>query len=377
MLTAILVALVTIQSPPAQQRTDTRAWYQAYADAQRQIQQKNWAGAMLDIETALRRGAPKPGRRVHFYGDVYREFNPDYYLGVAYMNLGRYVDADRAFTRVRQARLIEPRDPLYAEFSLQSDIASSIVNHPVGKAPPAPPPPAMVEPPPLPGRGGSTAPEPKPSPPKQPVPPTTAPSPAGLPAFPWPPPRYSAYSTIAREWVALGASPTLASSARRLEVAFDAAGYGERSYYWIPGGFALVSRLEQIQSDAAPVASPARWAVSTPTVKTGVIDYIRALFNAPPGFYRVIVFAVTDQDFAAANRPPTSSEARNWITTGSLRLPETVGKLPYSERHYTTALIYEFERSANQPEARVRTPSNSPGRVHLEKAGLWQALARR
>jgi hypothetical protein len=200
--------------------------------------------------------------------------------------------------------------------------------------------------------------------------------PADLPAFPWPPPRYSAFSAIAREWVAPGAQATLASAASRLEDAFDAAGYGERSYYWISGGFALVSRIEQIRSDATPFEPPARWAVETPTVREGFIDHIRALFNAPPGFYRVIVFTVTDQNFAGSERSPTSNEARNWISAGSMRLPETVGARLYSARHYTTALIYEFERRADQPEARVRAPSSSPGRVHLEKAGLWRALAR-
>jgi hypothetical protein len=390
-VTAILVALLAIHGAPAQQRNDARTWYQAYDDAQRRIHQKNWPAAVLDIETALRRGAPRPGRRVHFYGNVYREFNPDYYLGVAYLNLGRYVDADRAFERVRQARLISPSDALYAAFMQQSTMAKRMLEQKTASQPPPPAPPASSAPPPAPlgragrasppPRGGATAPPvsaPKPAPPaKQASMPRASSPAAGLPAFPWPPPRYSAYAIIAREWVALTALATLASAADRLEEAFDAAGYGERSYYWIPGGFALVSRIEQILPDAAPVGLPARWAVNTPTVSVGVIDYIRALFNAAPGFYRVIVFTVTDQDFAAAKRAPTSSEARNWISAGSLRLPETVGSLPYSNRHYTTALIYEFERRADQPEALMRAPSDSPGRVHLEKAGLWQALARR
>jgi hypothetical protein len=166
----------------------------------------------------------------------------------------------------------------------------------------------------------------------------------------------------------------LKSVASRLEAAFDAAGYGERSYYWIPDGFALVSRIEQIRSDASPVEPPGRWAVDTPRVREGFIDHIRALFNAPPGFYRVIVFTVTDQAFAASERPPTSKEARTWISAGTLRLPETVGALPYTNEHYTAALIYEFERRADQAEATMRVPSDSPGRVHLEKAGLWKAL---
>jgi hypothetical protein len=197
-----------------------------------------------------------------------------------------------------------------------------------------------------------------------------------LPAFPWPPPRYSAFATLDRAWIAPGESPTLATVALRLERAFDAAGYGERSYFWIPGGFALVSRLEQIRADATPVAPPGRWAVDAQVVHDGFIDYVRALFNAPPGFYRLIVFAATDQDFAASPRAPSSSEAQNWVSSGALRLPDSVGIQPYSARHYTTALIYEFERRGDRP-AQVITPSSSPGRVHLEKAGLWQALSSR
>lgn len=205
--------------------------------------------------------------------------------------------------------------------------------------------------------------------------PPPPPPPSALPAFPWPPPRYSAFATITREWVAAGTQPTLASGAARLERAFDAAGYGERSYYWVPGGFALVSRLEQIRPDATPLAPPARWAVDTPAVRAGFIDHIRALFNAPPGFYRVIVFVVTDQDFAAGEREPTSREARTWISSGALRLPASVGAQPYTAEHYTTALIYEFERPADLTEPRMRTPSTSQGQVHLERTGLWQALA--
>jgi hypothetical protein len=118
-LGAILTALLAMQSVEPQPRNDTRTWYQAYADAQRNIQQQNWDAAIADIEAASRRGAPKPGRNILFYGDVYRDFNPDYYLGVAYLNLARYEDADRAFARVAQAQLIAPRDSLFADLSRQ------------------------------------------------------------------------------------------------------------------------------------------------------------------------------------------------------------------------------------------------------------------
>jgi len=117
----VLGFLMTLQNPAAQQpqRNDTRTWSQAYVDAQRSVQQRNWEQAIANIEAARRLGAPNPGRNVLFGGDVYRDFNPDYYLGVAYLNLGRFADADRAFESVTKAQLIRPTDASYKEFSAQ------------------------------------------------------------------------------------------------------------------------------------------------------------------------------------------------------------------------------------------------------------------
>ncbi|MFC5771913.1 hypothetical protein [Thauera sinica] len=277
-----------------------------------------------------------------------------------------------------------PAEPAPAEPAAPEPPAVAPAPAPAPAEPPAtvgpkPPAAALPEPP-------AMAPEPESPSPPPPPPPAAArppaaanghPPAAAIPSFPWPPPRYSAFSTIAREWVAPAAGATLGSAAARIEQAFDAAGYVERSYYRIPGGFALVSRVEHIRADATPFAPPQRWTVDAPPLREGLIDIIRALFNAPPGFYRVIAFAVTDQDFAAREQAPTSEEARRWVSGGVLRLPAEIGALPYSERHYTSALIYEFERRADRAEASVRLPSDSPGRTHLERAGLWQALAAR
>jgi hypothetical protein len=115
--------LAAVQGAQQQQRADTRAWYQAYADAQRNIQQRNWQGAIADLEAAARLNAPRPGRRVLFTGDVYRDYNPDYYLGVAYLNLKRYAEADSAFERVKQAQLIAPADAQFKEFTAQASTA--------------------------------------------------------------------------------------------------------------------------------------------------------------------------------------------------------------------------------------------------------------
>jgi hypothetical protein len=207
-----------------------------------------------------------------------------------------------------------------------------------------------------------------------PSPPVIAPSPApALPAFEWPPPRYSAFVEIPRAWIA-PSEATLGSVADRLERAFDSAGYAERSYFWIPGGFALASRIETIRNDAAPAEGAERWAVEMDRPPQGFVDYIRALFDARPGLYRVIVFAATNEAVSAGEHAPSSSEARSWMYRGLLQLPASVRKLSYESDHHTIALIYEFEQPPDRSGARVRQPSSSPGRVHLQKSGLLRAL---
>ncbi|HEY7292178.1 MAG TPA: hypothetical protein VH583_20245, partial [Vicinamibacterales bacterium] len=88
---AMVVALQSSAPPQAQQRADTRTWYEAYADGRRAFQQGNWQAAIDSLEASKRAaGAPKPGRRVPFYGDVFDDYIPDYYLGQAYLNLKQY-----------------------------------------------------------------------------------------------------------------------------------------------------------------------------------------------------------------------------------------------------------------------------------------------
>lgn len=252
------------------------------------------------------------------------------------------------------------------------------VGMPVESAPPDGAP-VTVEPPPPPPPP-APMPAPAPPPPAPALPPPSAngagrPVVPALPDFPWPPPRYSAFEVLDRGWLAPGADARLGAAAQRLEAAFDAAGYVERSYYRVPGGFALASRAEQIHADASPYPAPERWSVDPEGAGRSFADRLRALFNAPPGHYRVIVFVVTDQDFAAAARTAPEAEARAWVSGGGLRLPSAIAAQPFTSAHYASALIYEFERRSESEQADVRVPSAAPGRVHLEKGGLWQALA--
>ncbi|MGH8615998.1 MAG: hypothetical protein ACREYF_29300 [Gammaproteobacteria bacterium] len=199
----------------------------------------------------------------------------------------------------------------------------------------------------------------------------------GIPEFPWPPPRASAFAKIPNELIAGGAKePLLGDIASRLEQAFDAAGYAERSYHSVPNGFALVSRIEQIRADGTPKEEPGRWSVLSLRPKVvSLRDYIEALFKAPRGRYRVIVFIVTDLALTQEKKEPTRTEAMEWLSSGALSLPRAIAARAYSSAYYTTALIYEFERGADgEGAAFLKIPSELQGKRHLERAGIWSKL---
>jgi tetratricopeptide (TPR) repeat protein len=121
--TVLIVAQAQAQAPAqsaVQGRADARAWYQAYDDGVRAVQTSNWQAAISSLELATQRG-PAPGRNVNTVGDKFVSYNPYYYLGLAYLNAGRYKDADDAFQRVsKQPNLLTPRDREYATFQSQS-----------------------------------------------------------------------------------------------------------------------------------------------------------------------------------------------------------------------------------------------------------------
>jgi tetratricopeptide (TPR) repeat protein len=125
MIAAVVLGVVLAlqNANPAVQQRDTRAWYQAYDDARKDIAAGRWQSAVSNLQLAVRLG-PKPGRNVLTYGQMRLDFVPDYDLGIAYLNLKRYAEADAAFTSVARSGLIGPKDPEYAAFSQQARTAT-------------------------------------------------------------------------------------------------------------------------------------------------------------------------------------------------------------------------------------------------------------
>ena len=210
-----------------------------------------------------------------------------------------------------------------------------------------------------------------------PAPPESAAGTPAIPAFPWPPPAPSAEHQIRNAWVSKGEHTKLSDVAEKLEVALDAASYETWRYSSVPHGFALVTQLEQIKPDGTPRLGKERFRADLPSLgDMTFVEYLKALAKAPPGYYRVIVFIVTDTPFSRVDKRPSADEARRWLDAGLNQLPKSMGVLPYEASYRTTALIYEFKKLSKDEPAAFMPKSLESGKTHLERARIWDALAR-
>jgi tetratricopeptide (TPR) repeat protein len=200
--------------------------------------------------------------------------------------------------------------------------------------------------------------------------------PEAVPKFPWPPPKASAVDTIPRELLVGNVEhPLLATVAQAIESAFRQAGYGEKSYYSVPSGFAMASQIEQINEDGSPKGSVDRWSLEIAPIRHFSLgSYLNALFRARAGYYRVIVFVVTSKAFSQRDVKVTSEESRLWTSSGLNKLPEEIGNQEYSPAYICTALIYEFKQTGKHAD--LMEPSGITGETHLQKAGLLTAFAK-
>lgn len=201
--------------------------------------------------------------------------------------------------------------------------------------------------------------------------------PADMKEFPLPAPEASTRQVLPDSPFAAGPNmTTLRDMDRVLSTALDQTGYGERSYLWVPDGFALVTRLEQIYPDGRPKPPPARFSAGPVPLRTFSLgDYLRALFTADPGYYRVLVFVVTPHDVSETGKKPTDQESSDWLHGGAAALPSVVAEKPRPPEVRCVVLVYEFEnKKTTATTPAVPVPSDIDAKTHLQKAGIWTAL---
>ncbi len=205
-----------------------------------------------------------------------------------------------------------------------------------------------------------------------------------IPRFRLPPPEASVWEVLPNDLflAAEREGTTLRDVDRMLIQALDSAGYTARAYYPLERefrdvqGFALVTRMEQIQEDGTPKPVPDRWAAEVPPLEGfSLLRLIDRLFSAEAGYFRIIVFLATPEHFTQGE-PIKREAAMDWLKKGLNKLPPFIAGKEYTPAYNTTALVYQFKKYKGASEDLVEQVEGVLScRDHLVKAGLWEAIA--
>jgi len=237
----------------------------------------------------------------------------------------------------------------------------------------------------------SPPPPPAPPPPQPPAPPPPPPEPAPsepdrgeewsgdgrpLPRFPWFPPTPTDFAVLPRIYFASARNQWEVD--RILSRALREAGYRRRySYYSVPNGFALVARIEQLRNNAQPEEERFGLAdESTP----GLIGAVVGVLFPRVGYYRQVVFLVTDQPWRPTSGPLppplTAIQAEQMLRNGAPELPEAYREMPFSSGYRVTSLIYEFvnRQSGERTRASASNDKRHSAREHLTASGILRRL---
>lgn len=189
-----------------------------------------------------------------------------------------------------------------------------------------------------------------------------------LPEFPWPPPAYAHLGLFGRDVSRqdLGRDDQqLDAIYQRLYDALKAVDENfEGGLFSVPGGFAFLVRLEQIDSEGRPLPGLQHFYEGRVGPKT-LSEYVADLIVGRPGYFRNLAFVITDRvNFGQGSAGlPT-------YRSGGTSLPESIGKQLFgSKKAYV--LVYSFERVLG---GAVRPYSLLSAATHLKASGLLDKL---
>lgn len=153
-------------------------------------------------------------------------------------------------------------------------------------------------------------------------------------------------------------------------------GYSRRSYFQVPGGFALVTQLEQTAPDFTCRNDDARWLdYAVPETMSGMLDYFKSLFMPTEGRFRVFAFIVTEKSFTSDGKKVDSKGAQAWLARGLNGLPDSIAEQKWApSKTKVTALIYEFWAPGVNKPCTVACKGSPTADTHLKKSGLFDAI---
>ncbi len=194
-----------------------------------------------------------------------------------------------------------------------------------------------------------------------------------FPHFPWPPPEWSCRHQLPTS--AFSNCKKYGDVDKIISDALYLGGYTQPSYFQVPGGFAIVTQMEQYNPDGAPKSVPARWdAKKVRQEAFSMLDYLKSLVYPVTGLFRVCVFVVTPKPFNSSGNQIPKEEAINWLNQGFNKPPDAVKNQTWNSSVNVTYLVYEFVVSDGDKKVSQNRPGKLPGIIHLEKTKILNAI---
>ena len=157
--------------------------------------------------------------------------------------------------------------------------------------------------------------------------------------------------------------------------------YGEVGIYYEPGGFTVVTRVEQLGGDGLPLTNDYRWRKERPRISPlDPLRYLMGLSFAKPGEFRLIAIVVSTELIPSFGAEKWSEErARSIFAGGARQLPPDFHNTSY-HGHFCHVLVYKYLKPEGQI-AQLEPPSASASnrdfvRTVLQDAGIMQKLPR-
>lgn len=189
------------------------------------------------------------------------------------------------------------------------------------------------------------------------------------PQLPWPPPPSSANYVLPKTFMA--SMQRFSQVDDRLTAALRSANYETFGYYAIPGGFALVTQLEQIDNQGRPKPETVRW--RNAITSTGRWqDWLRNLVIANNGRFRVLVFTVTPQPFSKATttRQISQPAAEALLSKGLNVLPPELADQRCPPNCRVTVLVYEYTKAEGAAKSVFVKESSLPAETQLRNTHI-------
>jgi hypothetical protein len=145
-------------------------------------------------------------------------------------------------------------------------------------------------------------------------------------------------------------------------------------------GFAVVTRLEQIEDNGQIKSGGARWALdlSPPTVGSFLDAVKLVLKGAPNGRYRVFLIVVSNDPVTQMASVPGADDWQDFLRKGAkapfLRVMDAT-RVNYGSGGGWYCFVYEYQRSAIGGETQFVSASKLTAEEHLKASGIWDALS--